>query len=141
MRYLVRVTKIEAAERWVRSNDEESATQKVRDEMVTPWAWAGSWERLATEVQVVGEEPTKSPPPNPVSDTGAMLYGLRDAASTLGVSYSALYAMTNRGEIEYTLIGSRKYISRESLEAFVRENTRRGPLLSDPDADVTTRFE
>jgi excisionase family DNA binding protein len=128
MRYLVRVTKVEAAERWIRSDDEESAAQKVRDEMVTPWAWAGSWERLATEVQVVGEGPAKSPSPNPVSENGAMLQGLREAASTLGVPYSALYAMTNRGEIEYTLIGSRKYISRETLESFVRENTHRGPM-------------
>jgi excisionase family DNA binding protein len=134
MRYLVRVTKVEAAERWIRSDDEESAAQKVRDEMVTPWAWAGSWERLATEVQVVEEGPPKAPPPNPLSETGAMLQGLREAASTLGVPYSALYAMTNRGEIEYTLIGSRKYISRETLAAFVRENTHRGPLPS-KDAD------
>jgi excisionase family DNA binding protein len=128
MRYLVRVTKIEAAERWIRSDDEESAAQKVRDEMATPWAWAGSWERLATEVQVVGEEPAKTSPPSPVSEKGAMLQGLREAASNLGVPYSALYAMTNRGDIEYTLIGSRKYISRETLESFVRANTHRGPM-------------
>ncbi|MFK4836953.1 helix-turn-helix domain-containing protein [Microbacterium sp. ZW T2_14] len=138
MRYLVRVTKVEAAERWIRSDDEESAAQKVRDEMVTPWAWVGSWERLATEVQVVGEGPPKAPPPNPLSETGAMLHGLREAASALGVPYSALYAMTNRGEIEYTLIGSRKYISRETLAAFVRDNTHRGPMPSKSGDDGAT---
>ncbi|HIY65454.1 MAG TPA: helix-turn-helix domain-containing protein [Candidatus Agrococcus pullicola] len=44
----------------------------------------------------------------------------------MGIPYSAVYELTNRGDIEHTKIGSRKYISRESLMAFIKENTHRG---------------
>lgn len=50
----------------------------------------------------------------------------KDAGAALGIPYSALYELTNRGDIEYTKIGSRKYIQRESLMNLIATNTRRG---------------
>lgn len=37
-----------------------------------------------------------------------------------------LYELTNKGEIEWTQIASRKYVSRDALHAFIKENTHRG---------------
>ncbi|WP_366145705.1 hypothetical protein [Acidiferrobacter sp.] len=36
------------------------------------------------------------------------------------MSYSTLYQMTAQGDIEWVMIGSRKYISRESLIDFIK---------------------
>lgn len=55
-----------------------------------------------------------------------MMLSLKDVASALGIPYSAVYELTNRGDIEYTRIGTRKYISRESLMNFIHQNTHRG---------------
>jgi excisionase family DNA binding protein len=54
------------------------------------------------------------------------LLSIKDAAKALGVSYSTLYQLTAQGDIEWVMIGSRKYISRESLVEFIKANTHRG---------------
>lgn len=126
MRFKVVVTKVEVAERWVRATDEESAAQKVKDELTTPWAYAGKWETKSREVEVVDSEREASRAQQQRPDAGRpKLLNLRDAATELGVSYSALYQMTKRGDIEYTQVGSRKFVSRESLAAFIESNTHR----------------
>lgn len=77
-------------------------------------------------MEVIEAEQTTVITPNPLSQDGPMLLGLKDAAKALGISYSMLYELANKGEIEWTQIASRRYISREALFAFIKENTHRG---------------
>lgn len=51
---------------------------------------------------------------------------VKDAAKSLGISYSTLYQMTVQGDIEWVGIGSRKFISRKTLMEFIKANTHRG---------------
>jgi excisionase family DNA binding protein len=139
MRFKVMVTKVEVAERWVRATDEESAAQKVKDELSTPWAYAGRWETKATQVEVIESQPESmglrpeaaaasealGRSPGTVAPSGPMLLNLKDAAAELGISYGTLHALMKDGGIEYTEVGSGKYISRASLVAFVESNTHR----------------
>lgn len=126
MRYRAIVTRVQLAERWVRATDEEDAATKVQAEFDRPHGYFGSWKTVGSEVDIVEAEQTTVITPNPLSKDGPMLLSLKDAARALGISYSSLYELTNRGDIEHTQIGSRKYISRESLLAFIKENTHRG---------------
>ncbi|KAF2412519.1 hypothetical protein B1729_14490 [Microbacterium sp. B35-04] len=120
------VTKVEVAELWVRATDEEAAAQKITDELKTTWAYAGHWERKATQVDVIESE---SEPLGRTSQTaepsGPMLLKLKDAAAELGISYGTLHALMKEGAIEHTNVGSGKYISRASLVAFIESNTHR----------------
>jgi len=126
MRYRVMVTRVQVAERWVRATDEEGAAKKVQEEFERPYGYFGSWTTTASEVEVVEAEQTTVITPNPLSKDGPMLLGLKDAAKALGISYSMLYDLANNGDIEWTSIGTRKYVSRESLFSFIKENTHRG---------------
>lgn len=126
MRYKVVVTKVEVAELWVRATNEEAAAQKVKDELKNSWAYAGHWERKATEVDVIeSESESVGRTPQTVEPSGPMLLKLKDAAAELGISYGKLHALMQEGGIEYTKVGSGKYISRASLVAFVEANTQR----------------
>ncbi|MDT0181462.1 helix-turn-helix domain-containing protein [Microbacterium sp. ARD31] len=126
MRYKVVVTRVQVAERWIRATDEEDAARKVREEFEKPYAYFGHWETRGSEIEIVEAEQTTIIKPNLLDESGPMMLTLKDAAAALGIPYSALYEQSNRGDIEYTRIGSRKYISRESLMSFIRENTHRG---------------
>jgi len=126
MRYRVVVTKVEVAELWVRATNEEAAEQKVNDELKTSWAYAGHWERKAIQVDVIeSDPPSLGRTPQTAEPSGPMLLKLKDAAAELGVSYGTLHALMKEGGIEYTKVGSGKYISRASLVAFVEANTQR----------------
>lgn len=127
MRFRVVVTKVEVAELWVRAADEEGAAQRVKDELKTTWAYAGHWERKATQVDVIESEsePIASDPAVAAPSGGPMLLKLKDAAAALGISYGTLHALMKEGGIAYTKVGSGKYISRASLTAFVEANTQR----------------
>ncbi|WP_438354650.1 helix-turn-helix domain-containing protein [Microbacterium sp. CJ88] len=118
-RYKVVVTKVEVAECWVRAESEDAALEQVREEMRRPFAYVGRWETKASEVVVV-EATAILPRPNTFAESGPALLGLRAAAEALGVSYSTIYQMTRRDEIEFTWVGSRKYISRDALASFVK---------------------
>lgn len=50
---------------------------------------------------------------------------LRGVAQLMAVA-STVYELTNKGELEHTRIGSRKYVSRQSIMAFIKQNTHRG---------------
>lgn len=126
MRYKVVVTRVQVAERWIRATDEEDAAKKVQEEFSRPYGYFGSWKDVASEVEVVEAEQTTVIHPNLLSESGPMLLSLKDAGRALGIPYSAVYELTNRGDIEHTRVGSRKYIARESLMSFIRENTHRG---------------
>ncbi|WP_336992471.1 helix-turn-helix domain-containing protein [Leucobacter sp. VD1] len=126
MKYKVVVTRVQVAERWVRATDEEHASQKVQEEFDRPYGYFGAWKTTASEVEVVEAEQTTVIRPNLLSETGPMLLSLKDAGAALGIPYSAVYELTNKGELEHTRIGSRKYVSRESLMDFIKQNTHRG---------------
>lgn len=126
MRYKVVVTRVQIAERWIRAADEENAARKVREEFEKPYAYFGHWETKGSEIEIVEAEQTTIMKPNPLDESGPMMLTLKHAAGALGVPYSAIYELTKRGDMEYIRIGSRKYVSRESLVSFIRENTQRG---------------
>lgn len=126
MKYKVVVTRVQVAERWVRVTDEEHAAQKVQEEFERPYGYFGAWKTTASEVEAVEAEQTTVIRPNLLSETGRMLLSLKDAGAALGIPYSAVYELTNKGELEHTRIGSRKYVSRESLMDFIKQNTHRG---------------
>lgn len=126
MRYLVMVTRVQVAERYVRATDEEDAAAKVQAEFDRPYGYFGSWRTTASEVEVIEAEQTVAVTPASLSPGGPLLLSLKDAARSLGISYSTLYELTNRGDIEHTRIGSRKYIARETLFRFIDNNTHRG---------------
>lgn len=126
MRYKVVVTRVQVAEKWVRATDEEDAARKVQEEFAKPYSYFGNWETKASEVEIIEAEQTTVIHPSKLSESGPMLLSIKDAAAALGIPYSALYELTNRGDIEYTKMGSRKYIQRESLMNFIATNTHRG---------------
>jgi excisionase family DNA binding protein len=55
-----------------------------------------------------------------------MLFSIKDVAKALGISYFVVYTMVSHGEIEWVLIGSRKYVSREHLLQFIKDNIHKG---------------
>lgn len=126
MRYKVVVTRVQVAERFVRAADEEDAAKKVQAEFDRSYGYFGSWKTTTSEVDVVEAEQTTVIHPAPLSSDGPLLFSIKDAAKALGISYSVVYTMVSNGEIEWVLIGSRKYISREHLLQFIKENTHKG---------------
>ena len=127
MRYRVMVTRVQVAERHVRATDEEDAAKKVQEEFDRPYGYFGRWKIASSEVEVVGAEETAViKQPHPLSPEGPLLLSLKDAGKALGLSYSTVYELVNRGEIEHVMVGSRKYASREALTHFISQNTHRG---------------
>jgi excisionase family DNA binding protein len=124
MRFKVVVTRVETMDRWVRAVDEDAAVRQIRQELERPFAFVGAWETQTDEVRVVEAEQTVQVKPLDPADPNQRLMTLKEAARALSVSYSTLYGMARRGEIEHTEVGSRYYMSRESLETFIRVNTK-----------------
>jgi excisionase family DNA binding protein len=124
LRFKVVVTRVETTEQWVRAADEEAAVRKIEEELQRSYAFVGSWEIQANEIRVVESEQTIKIAPTDPTDPNKRLMTRKDAAAALSVSYSSLYQMARRGEIEHTRVGSRYYMSKESLEAFIRDNTK-----------------
>lgn len=123
MRFKVVVTRVETVERWVPAADEDSAMQKVEEELRRPFAFVGQWETQAAEIRVVEAAHSTVLRPTDSTDPQVRLLGLKDAARSLGISYSTLYNLVRQGEVEHTKVGSRYFMSRESIDAFIRTNT------------------
>ncbi|MGW5643710.1 helix-turn-helix domain-containing protein [Saccharopolyspora sp. NPDC003762] len=130
MRYKVVVTRVQVAERFVRAPSEEEAAAKVQQEFDRPYGYFGSWKTTSSEVDVVEAEQTTVIGPTHLSPDGPMLLSIKDAAKALGISYSTLYQMTSKGDIEHVAVGSRKFISREKLKTFIDQNTHQGYYLA-----------
>ena len=60
MRYKIRVTRVQTAERVIRATDEEAAVQKIQAELDKPYGFLGNWTNGGYEIEVVGEEPSLS---------------------------------------------------------------------------------
>lgn len=123
MRFKVMVTRVQVMERWVRAADEEDAAAKIHEELDQPYAYVGHWDTKSSEVEIVDVQETKAAPSAALDESGPPLLTLRAAADSLGVPYSAIYNLARQGKIGCTLIGSKRYISREDLLTFVRANT------------------
>jgi excisionase family DNA binding protein len=126
VRYKVVVTRVQVAERFVRATSEEDAAAKVQAEFDRPYGYFGSWKTTSSEVDVIEAQETTVVGPVHLSNEGPYLLSIKDAAKALGISYSTLYQLTAQGDIEWVMIGSRKYISRESLMEFIKANTHKG---------------
>jgi excisionase family DNA binding protein len=125
VRYKVVVTRVQVAERFLRATSEEDAASKVQGEFDRPYGYFGSWKTTSSEVDVIEAEQTTVIGPVHLSNEGPYLPSIKDACKALGVSNSTLYQMTTQGDIEWVMIGSRKYISRESLMDFIKTNTHK----------------
>jgi excisionase family DNA binding protein len=72
------------------------------------------------------ESPLGDGAPAQVSQDGSFLLSVKAAAKHLGISTGLLYELINRGEIAHVMIGSRRYISRDQMGAFIESNTHTG---------------
>jgi excisionase family DNA binding protein len=120
------VSRVQVAERYVRAVDEQDAVRKVQEELARPYSFIGGWCTVDTDLDVAEAESSLSRAPGPLEEGGAMLLSLKQAAAHLGLSYSSLWQLVRGGEIDHVEIGSRRYISRDALTAFIEANTRRG---------------
>lgn len=125
MRYRVRISRVQVAERVVRAADEDAALDKVREELRQPYGFLGRWETVGTEVEVLAVETSVGGAPTVPADD-ALLLSVVDAAKALGVSRGSLYELVNGGEIRSLQIGRRRLIPRTALVDFIEGNTRTG---------------
>lgn len=126
MKFTVMVTRVQVAERSVHATDEESAARKVQEEFDRPYGYFGSWKTVSSEVEVTERESVLSNAPSSLSSSGSLLLTLKDAGTALGISYSTINEVVNRGDLEHVVVGSRKYVAREALLQFIEDNTHRG---------------
>ena len=125
MRYRIRVTRVQVAERSVLAKDEEHAMDKVRTELDQPYGFFGRWQTTATEAEIVAVEPRDGVTPT-VPGEGPLLMSIKDAGAHLALPYGRVYELVNAGEIDHVRVGRRTYISRASVTKFIEENTRSG---------------
>ena len=128
MRYLLKVTRVQSAERSVSATDEEAAMQKIQDEIERPYGFLGGWKTEAVEVEVLSAESRIG---GAVVDDGGgvgdpFLFSVKGAAQKLGISTRSLYPLMNAGEIEHVRVGKRILISRAGLTKFIETNSRVG---------------
>ena len=126
MRYRVRVLRAQKADRLVHAIDEEDAAAKVREEIDRPYGFIGRWDTVSTEVEVLAEESALPQAVGALADGTPLLLSVKDAAKHLGISYSAMYELINRGEIEHVRLGRRMYVSRDAMKHFIEVNSHRG---------------
>lgn len=128
MRYKIIVSRVQTAERHVRAVTEDDAIRKVQDELARPYGFIGGWTTIATDMDIVTAE-------SPLNDSaatqinipdGGYLLSIKGAAKYLGLSYSTVYDLLNSGEIAHVMVGTRRYISRDQLQAFIDANTHIG---------------
>jgi excisionase family DNA binding protein len=75
---------------------------------------------------VAAESPLGESIPEHVNTRNGFLLSIKGAAKHLGISYSTLYELVNRGEIAHVMVGSRRYVSREQINEFITANTHTG---------------
>jgi len=126
MKYRIRVIRVETAEKVVTATDEESAIQKVQDELAKPYGFFGHWETKAVDLEVISAETRLGEAPGAVPGEGPLLLSVNAAAKVLGVSRTSLYQMMTAGEIEHVRIGRRVLVARSALTKFIEVNTRSG---------------
>lgn len=127
MRYKIILSRVQTAERHVRAPSEEEALAKVQAELDKPYGFLGGWTTIDTDMDIVeAANPLDHPPQQIVDKDGGFLLTIKAAAKYLGLSYSTLYEMLNRGEIAHVVVGTRRYISRDQMTAFIDGHTHTG---------------
>jgi excisionase family DNA binding protein len=127
MRYKIVVSRVQTAERHVRAISEEEAVRKVQEELGRPYGFLGTWKTTGTDMDIVSIDTVLDDrvPPK-VSTEGSLLLSVKAASRHLGLSATMLYELINRGEITYITVRSRRYISRDQINAFIEANTHTG---------------
>lgn len=125
MRYRIRITRVEVAERRVLAKDEDHAMEKIRAELDKPYGLLGQWQTASTEAEIVAVEPRDGLTPT-IPGEGPLLMSIKDTASHLGIPYGRVYELVNTGEIDHVRVGRRAYISRDAVTKFIETNTRSG---------------
>jgi excisionase family DNA binding protein len=125
VRYRIRVVRAQKIDRTIRAIDEDDAARKLSEELARPYGYIGQWETVSTDIEVLAAESSLPAAPGPLAE-GALLLALKDAATHLGISRSAMYELVNRGEVEHVRVGSRMYIARQALLDFITANSHRG---------------
>jgi excisionase family DNA binding protein len=127
MRYKIVVSRVQTAERHVRAVSEEDAIRKVQEELERPYGFLNGWTTVGTDMDIVAiESPLGDGVPAQINQDGSFLLSVKAAAKHLGISAGMLYELINRGEIAHVMIGSRRYISRDQMSAFIESNTHTG---------------
>jgi excisionase family DNA binding protein len=126
MRYRVVVSRVQVAERYVRAVDEEEAAKRIQDELDRPYGFFAAWKTTGTDIDIQEVESALQKAPPPLNEGGTLLLSLKDAAVQLGISRTALYQLVNASEIQHVRVGSRMYVSRDALKAFIEANTHVG---------------
>lgn len=128
MRFRLQVKRIQTAERTVSAVDEEAAARKVKAELDQPYGFFGTWRTEGIDIEVLSVESRIAGMSVDIGgvDGGPLLFSVKGAAETLGVSRGTLYELVRSGEIEHVRVGSRILISRNALERFIETNTHVG---------------
>ncbi len=127
MRYKIIVSRVQTAERHVRAPSEAEALAKVQAELEKPYGFIGGWATIDTDMDIVeAVNPLDSAPQQINQPDGGFLLTVKAAAKYLGISYSTVYEMLNRGEIAHVVVGSRRYISRDQMTVFIDSHTQTG---------------
>jgi excisionase family DNA binding protein len=127
MRYKIVVSRAQTAERHVRAISEEEAIRKVQAELERPYGFLGGWTTIGTDMDIVSiQSVLDDQAPAQVSSEGGFLLSVKAASRHLGLTTSVLYELINRGEIAHVMIGSRRYISHDQINAFIEANTHTG---------------
>jgi excisionase family DNA binding protein len=127
MRYKIVVSRVQIAERHVRAIDEAAALEKVRAELEKPYGFLGGWTTVDTDLDIVeATNPMGGPPQQLVDKDAGFLLSIKAAAKYLGLSYSTLYDMVNTGELGHVVVGSRRYVSRDQMTAFIDSHSHQG---------------
>ena len=127
MRYKIVVSRVQTAERHVRATSEEEAIRKVQEELARPYGFLGGWTTIGTDMDIVSiESVLQDRVPAQVSTEESFLLSVKAASRHRGLGTSVLYELINRGEIAHVQIGSRRYISRDQINAFIEANSHTG---------------
>jgi len=123
MKYRIRLVRTQVAERFVRAVDEDTALEKVNEELARPYGMFVSWDTQAIEVADIEAMPMPIGGTSPI-DGGPLLLSVKDAVTHLGIARSKMYELVNAGEIPSLSLGSRRLVSREALNEFVTQMSK-----------------
>src|SRR5699024_7965511 len=126
-RYHVQVTRVQMAEKWVAAGCAAEAIQRVLGEFSNPNGDQQKWKTTSTEAEVLEVAQFEQDKGEKAEDDKPLLLSLDGAARTLGVPREVIDELVRTGEIGWIQVASSKFISRESLDKFVRDNTRKEP--------------
>jgi excisionase family DNA binding protein len=111
----------------MRAASEEDAVRKVQEELERPYGFFGGWTTIGTDMDVVTiDSPLGDNAPPQINQEGSFLLSVKAASKHLGLPTAALYELIHHGEIAHVKIGSRRYISRDQISAFIEANTHIG---------------